>query len=135
MPPTSSQQCWTSATSTRPPALRSTAATPNCCSGVRVGYVSRGPCVADRRKVYILINQGRLDEQNAPQAQRVADILNRYDDGQLDVITDFLARLTEAEIDAAAAAPAAPPDSVGQLPSPVVSRPGGPRARSWPDRC
>jgi DNA-binding MarR family transcriptional regulator len=69
----------------------------------RAGYVSRGPCVADRRKVYVAINCDRLEEQSAPRTARIADILNRYDDSQLDVITDFLTRLTEAETAAAAA--------------------------------
>jgi DNA-binding MarR family transcriptional regulator len=68
----------------------------------RAGYVSRGPCVADRRKIFVILNPGRLAEQNGPRTAHAADILNRYDDTQIDLIADFLARLTEAETAAAA---------------------------------
>lgn len=69
----------------------------------RAGYVSRGSCVADRRKVFVSVNCDRLEEQGAPRAARIADVLNRYDDSQLGVITDFLTRLAEAETAAVAA--------------------------------
>jgi DNA-binding MarR family transcriptional regulator len=72
----------------------------------RAGYVSRGPCVADRRKIFVILNSGRLAEQNGPRAARVANVLSRYDDTQLDLIADFLARLTETETADAAPAPA-----------------------------
>jgi DNA-binding MarR family transcriptional regulator len=74
----------------------------------RAGYVSRGPCFADRRKIFVILNSDRLEEQNAPRTTRVADILSSYDDGQLDLLTDFLARLTESETAAAAVAASAP---------------------------
>jgi DNA-binding MarR family transcriptional regulator len=72
----------------------------------RAGYVSRGPCIADRRKIFVMLNSDRLEERNGPRTARVAEILDRYDDSQLDLITDFLTRLTEGEIAAAALAPA-----------------------------
>jgi DNA-binding MarR family transcriptional regulator len=72
----------------------------------RAGYVSRSPCVADRRKVYVALNCDLLEELNAARTGQVTGILSRYDDSQLDTITDFLARLTEAET--AAGTPASP---------------------------
>jgi DNA-binding MarR family transcriptional regulator len=71
----------------------------------RAGYVSRGPCVADRRKIFVILNSGRLEEQNGSRAARVANVLSRYDDTQLDLIADFLARLAETETADAASGP------------------------------
>jgi DNA-binding MarR family transcriptional regulator len=73
----------------------------------RAGYVSRGRCTADRRKVFVTLNQDWLDQQNAPRSRRLAEILDHYDDGQLAVITDFITRLAETET--AAMAPASAP--------------------------
>jgi DNA-binding MarR family transcriptional regulator len=49
---------------------------------------------ADRRKVIVSINQddrrNRVDPHHQQQADRMLELLKRYDDGQLEVIADFM---------------------------------------------
>jgi hypothetical protein len=53
----------------------------------------------------VALNQDWLDQQNAPRSRRLAEILDGYDDAQLDVISDFVTRLAEIEPVASTPAP------------------------------
>ena len=59
------------------------------------GFVRRDRDPGDRRKVIVSLNQeeiaARVDPHYAGQAQGMIEVLRRYDDEQLEVITDFLA--------------------------------------------
>lgn len=61
------------------------------------GYVHRDRCVTDRRRVQVTLDRIRLDRENAPRSERLADVLARYDEKQLDAIADFMERLAAAE--------------------------------------
>jgi DNA-binding MarR family transcriptional regulator len=61
------------------------------------GYVRRKRCIRDRRKVIVELDEDRLDAADAARSQRLAAIVEDYDDEQLAVITEFLSRVADAE--------------------------------------
>jgi DNA-binding MarR family transcriptional regulator len=63
----------------------------------RAGYARRDRHPTDRRKVVVTLDHERIDREIGPlyaaQAQRLDDVLDHYDAGQLEIIADFLTRL------------------------------------------
>jgi hypothetical protein len=61
------------------------------------GFVRRDRDANDRRKVIVSLNRdqiaSRVDPHYAGQAQRMVTMLQRYDDEQLAVITDFVSAM------------------------------------------
>ncbi|WP_051580692.1 MarR family winged helix-turn-helix transcriptional regulator [Pseudonocardia acaciae] len=63
----------------------------------RAGYVSRTRSTTDRRKVSVSLNQDWLEDEDAPRARRLADVVTGFTDDQLATVAEFLTRLADAE--------------------------------------
>ncbi|MEU4219620.1 MarR family transcriptional regulator [Actinoplanes sp. NPDC026623] len=71
------------------------------------GYVRRERDPHDRRKVIVSLNAAHIaaqvDPQYAGQARHMVDLLQRYDDAQLELIADFMSAVAGARPDAPSA--------------------------------
>jgi len=64
------------------------------------GFVRRDRDPGDRRKVIVSLNEEELSSRMAPhyagQARGMIDVLHRFDDDQLQVITDFMTAVADS---------------------------------------